>query len=66
VGSCSYTAAAKAQVDASIKLAQDLFIDQTPMLFINGRQIPVGEVANGQLPYETLKKIVEWQFSLDK
>jgi protein-disulfide isomerase len=66
IGSCSYTSAAKAPVDASIKLAQDLDVTETPMLFINGRQIPVGEVANGQLPYETLKKIVAWQFSLDQ
>jgi protein-disulfide isomerase len=66
VGSCSYTAAAKGPVDASVKLAQDLSVNETPMLFINGRQIPVGEVANNQLPYETLKKIVEYQFSLDK
>ena len=36
------------------------------MLFINGRQIPIGEVANGQLPYDMLKKIVAWQFSLDQ
>jgi protein-disulfide isomerase len=66
VGSCSYTSAAKAPVDASIKLAQDLDVNETPMLFIDGRQIPVGEVANGQLPYDTLKKIVAWQFSLDQ
>lgn len=66
IGSCSYTSAAKAPVDASINLAQDLEVIETPMLFINGRQIPVGEVANGQLPYDTLKKIVAWQFSLDQ
>lgn len=66
VGSCSYTAAAKTPVDASIKLARDLNVNETPMLFINGRQIPVGEVANGQLPYEKLKDIVSYQFSLDK
>jgi protein-disulfide isomerase len=66
VGSCSYTSAAKAPVDASIKLAQDLAVNETPMLFINGRQIPLGEVANGQLPYDTLKRIIAWQFSLDQ
>lgn len=66
VGSCSYTQAAKSAVDASIKLGKDLYIDETPMLFINGRQIPVGEVANHQLPYETLKQIVEYQFKLDQ
>ena len=66
VGACSYTQAAKSAVDASIKLGHDLNIDETPMLFINGRQIQVGEVANGQLPYDTLKQIVEYQFKLDQ
>jgi protein-disulfide isomerase len=66
VGSCSYTAAAKGPVDASIKLGQDLDVNETPMLFINGRQIPIGEVSNGQLSYDTLKKIIAWQFSLDQ
>jgi len=66
VGSCTYTSAPKAAVDASIKLARDLNVNETPMLFINGRQIPVGEVANGSLPYDKLKAIVEYQFSLDK
>jgi protein-disulfide isomerase len=65
IGSCSYTQAAKNAVDASLKLGQDLNVDETPMLFINGRQIPVGEVAENQLPYETLKQIVEYQFKLD-
>lgn len=66
VGACSYTQAAKSAVDASIKLGQDLNVDQTPMLFINGRPIPVGEVAANQLPYETLKQIVAYQFQLDQ
>jgi protein-disulfide isomerase len=66
VGSCTYTSAAKAPVDASIKLAQDLDVNETPMLFINGRQIPVGEVASGELPYDKLKQIVAYQFSLDQ
>jgi protein-disulfide isomerase len=66
VGSCTYTSAGKAPVDASIKLARDLNVNETPMLFINGRQIPVGEVANGELPYEKLKAIVSYQFSLDQ
>ena len=60
VGACSYSQAAKDAVDASIKLGKDLNIDETPMLFINGRQVPVGEVANNQLPYETLKQMVEY------
>jgi protein-disulfide isomerase len=66
VGACSYTQAAKSAVDASIKLGKDLSVDQTPMLFINGRQIPVGEVAENQLAYDTLKEIVAYQFKLDQ
>ena len=66
VGSCSYSQAAKNAVDASIKLAQDLNVNETPMLFVNGRQIPIGEVAENQLPYEVLKQIVEYQFKLDQ
>jgi protein-disulfide isomerase len=66
IGSCTYTSAAKAPVDASVKLARDLNVNETPMLFINGRQIPVGEVANGELPYDKLKAIVAYQFSLDQ
>lgn len=66
VGACSYSRAAKSAVDASVKLGQDLNVNETPMLFINGRQIPVGEVAENQLPYEALKQIVEYQFKLDQ
>jgi len=65
VGACSYSDAAKSAVNASIKLGEDLNVDQTPMLFVNGRQIPVGEVASGQIPYDTLKQIVTYQFQLD-
>jgi protein-disulfide isomerase len=65
VGACSYTEAAKSAVDASIKLGKDLNINETPMLFIDGRQLQIGEVANGQLPYDTLKQIIAYQFQLD-
>jgi protein-disulfide isomerase len=46
-------------VEASVKLAQDLNINQVPTLMVNGRQVP----ANA--PYETIKKIVEYQAKLD-
>ena len=65
IGACSYTSAAKNAVNASVQLGKDLNVNETPMLFVNGRQIPVGEVANHQLPYETLKEIVAYQFKLD-
>ena len=49
----------KATVEASIKLGKDLGITQVPTLVINGREVP----ANA--PYETLKKIIEYQAKLD-
>jgi protein-disulfide isomerase len=66
IGACSYTQAAKEAVNASMQLGKDLNVDETPTLFINGRQIPVGEVAEGQLSYDALKQIVEYQFKQDE
>jgi protein-disulfide isomerase len=60
VEDCAKTPEAGASVEDSVKLAQDLNIDQTPVLFINGRLIPVGGV-----PYETLKQLVQFQAKLD-
>jgi len=59
VSACAATPEAKAYVDASIKLAEDLGINQVPMLVINGHEVP----ANA--PYDSLKKIVEFQAQLD-
>jgi len=61
VGSCALTPEAKATVDASIKLAQTLNVNETPTLFVNGRGIPMGAA-----PYETLQKIVAFQEKEDK
>jgi protein-disulfide isomerase len=58
---CSTSPEAKAAVDASVKLAQDLGVDQTPTLFINGRNVPIGGMS-----YEQLKQLVTYQFSMDK
>jgi protein-disulfide isomerase len=60
VAACAADPATAAEVDKSVALARDLNINQTPMLLINGRQVPVAG-----LPYETLKKIVEYQEKLD-
>jgi protein-disulfide isomerase len=60
VEACVKTPEAAASVAASVKLATDLAIDQTPVLFINGRQVPIGGA-----PYETLKQIVQFQAKLD-
>jgi len=60
VAACAATPEAGAQVEASVKLAQALHVNQTPTLMINGRQVPIGGV-----PYETVKQIVEYQAKLD-
>lgn len=65
VGACSYTDAAKNAVNASVKLAKELNVDETPTIFVNGRLIAIGNFANGQLPYDTLKEIVAYQFKMD-
>jgi len=59
IAACAASAEIKTQVENSVKLARDMRIEQTPTLVINGRQIPA--VA----PYETIKKIVEYQSKLD-
>ena len=58
---CATSDTAKTAIEASVKLAEDLGVNQTPTLFINGRGVPVGG-----LSYEELKKIVAYQFSIDK
>ena len=59
VAACAATPATKGTVDASVKLAADLGISQVPMLFINGRMVPAN------VPYDTLKKVVEYQAKMD-
>ncbi len=58
VSACAAGAAAKAAVASSVKLGQEVGVDQTPMLFINGRAIPVAGV-----PYATLKQIITYSAS---
>jgi len=60
ITACSTTPAIKAAVQSSVKLAQDLNINQTPTLLINGRPLPLGGV-----PYETVKQIIDYQIKLD-
>ena len=59
IAACAATPATSAAVEASVKLAQDLDVNQTPMLMINGRQV------SANAPYDTLKKVVEFQEKLD-
>lgn len=55
IKACAATPAAKAEVAAQIKLAEDADIEQTPTLVINGHPL-----AFGGIPYEQLKQIVAW------
>jgi protein-disulfide isomerase len=59
ISACAALPATIAEVDASVKLAKDLNINQTPTLIVNGRQVP----ANA--PYETIKQIIQFQQKLD-
>lgn len=61
VTACADSPAGKSAVEATMHLAQDLNVNETPTLFIDGRAVPMLAV-----PYEQLKSIIEYQFSLDK
>lgn len=60
VEACAKEPATADTVESSVKLAQDLNINQTPVLMVNGRQVQVAG-----MPYDTLKRIVEYQEKLD-
>jgi protein-disulfide isomerase len=49
----------KATVESSIQLSKELDIAAVPTLVVNGREVP----ANA--PYETLKRIIEYQAKMD-
>jgi protein-disulfide isomerase len=59
IAACATTPAILAAVEASKKLAEDLNINQTPTLVVNGRMVP----ANA--PYDTIKQIIQYQAKLD-
>jgi protein-disulfide isomerase len=60
VAACAASPAGKAAVQADLKLANELNVNETPTLFVDGRPVPMTE-----LPYSELKKIIEYQFNLD-
>jgi protein-disulfide isomerase len=60
IDACAATQAIKDQVSASIKLAEDVGVEQTPMLAVNGHLLPLSGI-----PYETLKNIIAYQATLD-
>jgi protein-disulfide isomerase len=59
IAACASTPATTAAIDASVKLAKALDINQTPTLVVNGRPIP----ANA--PYDTIKQLIQYQAKLD-
>ncbi|HEX8712230.1 MAG TPA: thioredoxin domain-containing protein [Terracidiphilus sp.] len=59
VAACAALPATSTEVENSVKLAQDLNIFETPMLVVNGREVPP------TMAYDTLKKIIEYQAKLD-
>ena len=62
ITACAATPATKAEVEASIKLAEDAGVDQTPTIAVNGRLLPASPSA---MSYETLKKVIQFQAELD-
>ncbi|HEY4380844.1 MAG TPA: DsbA family protein [Acidobacteriaceae bacterium] len=60
IAACSETQATKDIVNADIKLAEDAGVDQTPLLSVNGRLLPLTGVS-----YEGLKKMIQYQATLD-
>jgi protein-disulfide isomerase len=60
VAACVAGPEAARAVQASIKLADEIGVDQTPSLVINGHSLPVGS-----LPYEALRKIIAFQAGQD-
>lgn len=59
VAACAKTPAAHAAVEAMVKLAVDLNINQTPTLVINSSYVV------GTIPYDTLKQIILYQAKMD-
>lgn len=59
IAACATSPATKADVDASVKLAGDLGLSEVPTLMVNGRPVPAN------IPYDMLKKIIEFQAKLD-
>jgi protein-disulfide isomerase len=60
IDACAATQATKDQVNASMKLGEDVGVDQTPILAVNGHLLPLSQV-----PYETLKTIIAYQGVMD-
>lgn len=60
VAACAKTPETKATIDAGVKLAQDLNVNQTPFLFVNGRPAPLTGV-----DYSVLKQMIAYHVAND-
>lgn len=60
IAACAATPAAKAKVDASLVLGEDVGVNETPMLSVNGHVLPLGTV-----PYDMLRNVVVFQAQQD-
>jgi len=60
ISACAATQATKDIVNADIKLAADAGVDQTPLLSVNGRMLPVAGAS-----YEAIKQLIQFQATLD-
>ena len=58
VNACVAEPSTKAAVDASLKLGDEVGVNQTPLLFVNGRMLPLGG-----FPYDQLKKIIDYDLA---
>ena len=59
VASCAETMAPKVEVRADMELGKAMDVTGTPIIFVNGRRV----AGVTQLPYETLKRLVEFEVS---
>jgi protein-disulfide isomerase len=59
--SCAASSEAKSNVDESMALGLSVGVTSTPTLFVNGRNLPIGQ----NIPYETLQTIINYQAQMD-
>jgi len=60
ITACAAKPDTKARIEASVALGKSVDVNGTPVLFINGRNVP------GGAPVDVLKKIVDFQASQEK
>jgi predicted DsbA family dithiol-disulfide isomerase len=61
IAACADTQAIKDIVNADIKLAQDAGVNETPLLLVNGRMVPL----TGTITYDQIKQLIQFQATLD-